>query len=394
MDLKQIYLFLLILSAFISISVFEIFVVIGVLWAFYEFFKSRKIEGVLKLPVLVFGGVSVLSTVFFAPKMIAKSIEEGIFQFLYFLKIKADRDLAFKLIIFFIIIGILLLPVVFYKYYRFSQPIPVWGSTFETGQFYGMFAVMSAFLGFYFYKEKDKKFILFAFLSLLFFVVLVLTHRRSPLLGFMIAGYLSFIVLYLNGYMKKVLFWGANIFLSVLIIGGYFYLSKTDVRFQTLNDILLGKKEISFNNLNRISNSRVGIGIDAVNVIKEDIKQGNWLNLLIGHGVRSGYYLPHKYSPKNWYKYESVFILSEFIEKGIIGLVAVIAVFFLAFKRFITVRIKEPFDIVAMGLFVPLLIHLIGSVFTFFWDALLPMYLLLFKIGEMYFDSRYADQQK
>ncbi|WP_457636410.1 O-antigen ligase family protein [Persephonella sp.] len=385
MDLKQTYLFLLVLSAFISISVFEIFVAVGLLWAFYEFLKNRRTEGVLKFPVLAFGSVSVLSTVLYAPKMITKSIEEGIFQFLYFLKVKADRDFVFRLIIFFIIIGILLLPVVFYKYYRFSQPTPVWGSTFETGQFYGMFAVMSAFLSFYFYSKKDKKFILFAFLTLLFFVVLVLTHRRSPLLGFMVAGYLSFVVLYLNGYMKKVLFWGANIFLSVLIVGSYFYLSKTDVRFQVLNDIVLGKKELNFNTLNTISNSRIRIGIDAVNIIKNDIKQGNWLNLLIGHGVRSGYYLPHEYSPKNWYKYESVFILSEFVEKGIVGLMAVIGIFFLAFKRFVTVKIKEPSDIVALGLFVPLLIHLIGSVFTFFWDALLPVYLLLFKIGENYF---------
>ena len=64
---------------------------------------------------------------------------------------------------------------------------------------------------------------------------------------------------------------------------------------------------------------------------------------------------------------------------------AVIGIFFLAFKRFITVKIKEPSDVVALGLFVPLLIHLVGSIFTFFWDALLPMYLLLFKIGENYF---------
>ncbi len=385
MDLKQTYLFLLVLSAFISISVFEIFVAVGLLWAFYEFLKSRRTEGILKFPVLAFGGVSVLSTVLYAPKMTSKSIEEGIFQFLYFIKVKADRDFVFRLIIFFIIIGILLLPMVFYKYYRFSQPIPVWGSTFETGQFYGMFAVMSAFLSFYFYLKKDKKFILFAVLSLLFFIILVLTHRRSPLLGFIIASYLSFVVLYTNGYMKKLLFWGANIFLSVLIVGGYFYLSKTDVRFQVLNNIVLGEKELNFDTLNRISSARIGIGIDAVNIIKNDIKKGNWLNLLIGHGVRSGYYLPHEYSPKNWHKYESIFILSEFIEKGIIGLIAVLGIFFLAFKRFVTVKIKEPSDIVALGLFVPLLIHLIGSVFTFFWDALLPMYLLLFKIGEIYF---------
>ncbi len=387
-NFKESYIFLLFLSAFLSISVFEIFVAVGLLWAFYEFLKSRKAEGVLKFPVLAFGSVSVFSTVLYAPKMISKSIEEGIFQFLYFLKVKADRDFVFRLIIFFIIIGILLLPVVFYKYYRFSQPVPVWGSTFETGQFYGMFAVMSAFLSFYFYSKNDKKFILFAFLALLFFVVLVLTHRRSPLLGFMIVSYLSFVVLYLNGYMKKVLFWGANIFLSVLIVGGYFYLSKTDVRFQIFNDVFLGKKELSFSSLNRISSARIGIGIDAINIIKNDIKQGNLLNLLIGHGVRSGYYLPHKYTPKHFGKYESIFILSEFIEKGIVGLVAVLVIFFLAFKRFITTKIKEPSDIVALGLFVPLLIHLVGSIFTFFWDALLPMYLLLFKIGEMYFDRK------
>ncbi len=392
MDLKQKYLFLLVSSAFISISVFEILVVIGVLWTFYEFFKDRKIEGILKFPVLVFGSVSILSTLIYAQKMVVKSIEEGIFQFLYFFKIKINKDFVYRSISFFILIGILLLPVIFYKYYKFSEFIPVWGSTFETGQFYGMFAVMSAFLSFYFYLKKDKKFILFAVLSLLFFIILVLTHRRSPLLGFIIASYLSFVVLYMNGYMKKLLFWGANIFLSVLIVGGYFYLSKTDTRFQILNDIISGKKEINFHTLNRISSSRVGIGLDAIEIIRNDIKQGNWLNILIGHGVRSGYYLPHKYNQKSWHKYESIFILSEFIEKGIIGLIAVLGIFFLAFKRFVTVKIKEPFDIVALGLFVPLLIHLIGSVFTFFWDALLPMYLLLFKIGEIYFKTRHTSQ--
>jgi len=391
MNLKQIYIFLLVLSAFISISVFEIFVVIGVLWFFYDFFRTKKMEGILKLPLLIFGGVSVISTVIYAKKMIAKSIEEGIFQFLYFLKTKVDKDFVYKLTIFFILIGILLLPVVLYKYYRFFQPIPVWGSTFETGQFYGMFAVMSAFLGFYFHSKNDKRSVIFAFLSLLFFVILVLTHRRSPILGFMVVGYLSFIVLYLNGYMKKFLFWSVNLLLSFLIIGGYFYLSKTDVRFQILNDIILGKKELNFQNLNRISNARVGIGIDAVNIIKNDIKRGNWLNLLIGHGVRSGYYLPHEYSPKNWYKYESIFIISEFVEKGILGLTAILLIFFLSFKRFITTKIKEPFDIVALGLYVPLLIHLVGSVFTFFWDALLPLYLLLFKIGEEYFRRKGAE---
>ncbi|SNZ06139.1 hypothetical protein SAMN06265182_0575 [Persephonella hydrogeniphila] len=386
MDYRLIYLYLLIISAFVSISVFEIFVVIGVIWAIYQIFKEKRLEGVLRYPVLVFSGVSVLSTVLFAPKMISKAVEEGVFQFLYFFKTGLKRESISRLLFFMVFIGILLFPVELYKFFKTGEFVPVWGSTFETGQFYGMFSLMALFFGFYFYYVGRKKLSFFMFfLTVFYFVILVLTHRRSPLLGYMIVGYLSFLVLYLNGYMKKILFWGANLILTVSLIGGYIYLSKTDVRFKILNGILLGEKEFNFQNLNRISNARIGIGIDAVNIIKNDIKEGNWINLLIGHGVRSGYYLPHQYSPKSWMKYESIFVISEFIEKGIIGLLAILTIFFIAFKRFVTTKIKDSFDIVALGLFVPLLIHLIGSVFTFFWDALLPLYLLLFKIGEVYF---------
>ena len=387
MSYKLIYLYLLITSAFVSISVFEIFVAVGVLWAVYEIFKEKRLEGSLRYPVAVFGGVSVLSTILFAPKMIAKSIEEGLFQFLYFLRQDLSKDNIKKLLVFLVFVGILLFPVELYRFFKTGQFIPVWGSTFETGQFYGMFSLMALFLGFYFYSAGRKNLGLFMFfLTVFYFIILVLTHRRSPLFGYMIVGYLSFIVLYLNGFMKKIVFWGANLVLTVFLIGGYIYLSKTDVRFQTLNDIILGKKEFNFQNLNRISSARIGIGIDAVNIIKNDIEKGNWVNLLIGHGVRSGYYLPHRYSPEGWMKYESIFIISEFIEKGIVGLLAILVLFFIAFKRFITVKIKDSFDMVVLGLFVPLLLHLIGSVFTFFWDALLPMYLLLFKIGESYFE--------
>ena len=165
-------------------------------------------------------------------------------------------------------------------------------------------------------------------------------------------------------------------------------MSQTDVRFKTLNNVIMGKEPLNYQTLNRISSARVGIGYDAVKIIQNDIKEGNYINLLIGHGVRSGYYLPHERSPKTWVKYESVFILSEFIEKGIVGLIAELFIIFIAFKTFLTVKIRGNTDIIALGLFIPLLIHIIGSVFTFFWDALLPLYLLLFKLGELYFSKR------
>ncbi|WP_456400352.1 hypothetical protein [Persephonella sp.] len=388
-DKKWVFVYLLIISSFISISLFEVFVVIGILWAGYEFFKERKFTGNLRFPVLAFSGVSMISTVLFAPKMVSKAIEEGIFQLLYFFRIDTDKRKFIWIVYLFIGIGFILIPIIVYRFLTEGQPRAVWGSTFEVGQFYAEFTIFLLLFAIVFFREKKYKKLVLTFVGILLFLfILYLTHRRSPILGFLLVSFLLFIVLYKNRIISKKVFIPVNLFILSSAVAGYIYLSLTDVRFQILNDILTGKQEISFHTLNRISSARVVIGTDAINIIKNDIKEGNWANLLIGHGVRSGYYLPHQYSPQNLYKYESVFILSEFIEKGSIGLIAIIAIFFIAFKTFLTVKITDNDDIIALGLFVPLLIHLVGSIFTFFWDALLPMYLLLFKIGEVYFRNK------
>ncbi|MBK3333183.1 hypothetical protein GWK41_08875 [Persephonella atlantica] len=343
----------------------------------------------MKYPVLTFSAVSMFSTVLFAPKMIFKAVEEGIFQLIYFYKTDVNRRTVRNVIYLFVFIGIFLLPVVFFKYFTVGETRPIWGGTFEVGQFYAEFALMTVLLGIAAWKEKDnRKIILYAGLFFIFAVVLILTHRRSPILGFFIIFVLLSFILSKNGIINKKIF--AGLIISSLVVGvsGYIYLSQTDVRFKTLNNVIMGKEPLNYHTLNRISSARVGIGYDAVKIIQNDIKEGNYINLLIGHGVRSGYYLPHERSPKTWVKYESVFILSEFIEKGIVGLIAELFIIFIAFKTFLTVKIRENADIIALGLFIPLLIHIIGSVFTFFWDALLPLYLLLFKLGELYFSKR------
>jgi len=387
--LKEGYILFLIISAFLSISLFELLVVVGILWLVYDFIKNRKLEGGLKIPVFAFSTTTVLSTAIYFPKMISKAVEEGIFQILYFFKIEKDQKTIKKIIISFLIIGVVLIPIIVYNYITLGRTKPIWGGEFEVGQFYGMFTLISFFSGIYFIKQKRAKFAFILFsLSLVFFIILILSHKRSPLLGFLFISYLTFFLMYKNKLIHKFLFIGLNLLLSVALITGYIYLSKTDHRFEVFNDMIFGKKEINYENINRFSSGRIGIGLDGINVIKNDIKEGNILNLLIGHGVRSGLYLPHQYSPKNWAKYESIFIISEFIEKGLVGLIAVVAIFYMAFKTFLTIKIEESFDIIALGLFVPLLIHLVGSIFTFFWDALLPMYLLLFKIGEIYFKNK------
>ncbi len=389
---REVYVYLLITSMFISISVFEIFVGIGLLWIIWDLIKKRALfEGSLKYPLVIYASVSVLSTAFFAPKMMGKSIEEGIFQFLYFFKVQPRQEFIRNIQFLFITIGVLLIPIVLYHYQKLGITTPIWGGQFEVGQFYSMFTIISGLLGLYFFKRNRALGTFFIVLSLIFFSILILSHRRSPLLGFLVVFYLLLFIFSKNKVLPKMAFVLTNLVFVISLVGGYVYLSKTDYRFKLLNNVIIGKEKFNLETLNSIGSNRVHIAIDAVNIIKTDLKQGNWINLLIGHGIRSGYYLPHVYSPKNFVKYESIFILSEFIEKGLIGLLAILAIFFIAFKTFISIKIKTDFDLVAIGLFVPLLIHLVGSIFTFFWDALLPAYLLLFKIGEVYFKKEAAN---
>ncbi|WP_456401541.1 O-antigen ligase family protein [Persephonella sp.] len=388
-NFKEIYIFLLIISAFISISIFEVFVVIGLLWLIFDFIKNRKFEGSLKIPITVFGITTVLSSALYFPKIISKAVEEGIFQFLYFFNMNITKKTISRIVTLFLSIGLLLIPLILYNYFNLGRTKAFWGGEFEVGQFYGMFSLISFFVSLYFFKKQNKRDgFIFLLISIVFFFILILSTKRSPILGFLVISYLTFFLLYKNNFFNKKIFWSLNAVLLIGIISGYTFLSMKDPRFQMLNKVITGQEEININSLNIIASSRVSFGIDGLRIIKNDIENGNYINLLIGHGVRAGLYLPHVTSPPGWERYESIFIISEFIEKGIIGLLAVLAVFYIGFKSFLSIKITNNHDVLALSLMIPLLIHLIGSIFTFFWDALLPMYLLLFKIGEVYFRNK------
>jgi len=390
LSVKEGYLLLLIVSAFISISIFEVLVVVGVVWALVDAVRYRKLEGRLKVPVLLFSSVSLLSTVIYAPKMIFKAVEEGLFQLLYFFRIDAGKRLVRRITTLFIGIGAVLLPAVFYHYITTGKTKMLWGGAFEVGQFYGLFALLSFLYALFHFRKGDRyRFLVYLILFFVFTSVLVISVKRSPILGFVVVLYLVFFILYRNGIFGRFFFYGLNVFLLTAVALGYIYLSHKDpVRYGILTQIVKGEKKLDFKTLDRLSSSRMAIGKDALRIIQKDIQEGNWINLLIGHGVRSGYYLPHKFDKKKRPKYESIFILSEFVEKGFLGLTAVLLVFFYAFKTFLTVRLREDFDLIGLGLFIPLMLHLVGTVFTFFWDAMLPMYLLLFRVGEVYFGKR------
>ena len=389
LNYREIYILFLILSAFISISLFEITVAVGLLVVIYDLFKRNIKVGALGKPLLVYSTDGIFSTLIFNIKQINKGIEQGLFQLIYFFNLKSlnTHKLALKVNYLFIFISIILIPIVIYKYKKTGFPAPIWGGVFEVGQFYSMFAITSFLLAIYFFK-REKKFvaIILLLLTFIFIGLVFFSHKRTPILGLFVVFYILLIVLFKNRIVNKVIFWGVNVLLLISFAGGYWYLSKTDSRFQVLNELLIGKRSITDETtLQTVSSSRYGIMKDALNIIKTDIDNKNFVNLLIGHGINSGSYLPHKLSPKTHVKYESFFLVSEFIEIGLIGMLAELTLIFIAFKKFLNLKITGNRDIYIISLFIPLLIHLVGITFTFFWDALLPLYLLLYRIGEEHF---------
>ena len=173
------------------------------------------------------------------------------------------------------------------------------------------------------------------------------------------------------------------VFASILVVslGGYFYLSKTDQRFKTLNQILLGKRKLDDRTMNIISSGRWAIFKEAIEVIERDIKEKNILHILIGHGTRAKEYL-HPESPIKQPRYESFFIITEFIERGLTGVIGILIIYTHYFSTILSFRLKREIDYYRLILIIPLGIHLVQTLFTYFWDAMLPMFMILFKISE------------
>ncbi len=378
------YIILLVIFSFFSISVYEGFVILGLLILFLK----RKIDkGVLSLPLAGFVGTTILSTTLYFPKMLIKSLSEGLFQFIYLLEVKeeeAKRALS-KLPYVFVLLGILGIPFLLYNWTKIGSYKVFWGGVFETAQFYTIFSFASFLIWIReinFQRKLSWDAVFYLILSVLFLVVVVLSHRRSYLLAVPIVFLILFILLRKNGFVSAKFLLLTS---STLLFGGagaYYYLSLKDIRFKTLNEVILGKRELNSQTINIISSHRYNIMLDGISIIKKDLEEGRYINLLIGHGIRSGLYLPHEKSPKNWERYESVILVSELIERGLLGLVSILFIYFLAFKKFISLKLKDKLEVIFLIAFIPLLIHLIASVFTFFWDALLPLYLFMFKFGE------------
>ncbi|RUM31090.1 MAG: hypothetical protein DSY32_01465, partial [Aquifex sp.] len=349
MSKTEVILYSLIVSAFASITIFEGIVLLILGLVLYEALKERKFNGSLSRGIFLYSFSTLISTATFYTRKFFKGVEEGLFSFIYFLNFKREEVKSFsknfpKLLF---VISLILIPVVLYKFYKYGEPKPIWGGTFEVGFFYALFSINTFLL---FLKERR---IVYIPLFLIFLLIVFLSAKRSMILAFFVIFYLTLFLLFRSKKVKGLAFWSINLLIVLSLIGGYLYLSQKDNKFKTLNDIILGKKELNYRNLNIISSGRLNLLLEGISIIKEDLEKGRFLNLLIGHGVRAGEYLPHKYGMTQ-HRYESIFVVSELVERGILGLLGILYIYWVYFKKVLSFRIGRDEDLYTYLLAVPL----------------------------------------
>ncbi|MCS6957284.1 MAG: O-antigen ligase family protein [Aquificaceae bacterium] len=363
--------------ALLSITLFEALVILILIYLSFRAIRGKtKLGGKLFLPLVLHAISALTSTLLYYPAQFGKAVERSIFLLAYPFGglMKMDEKSLFRFNLFLVFMGLILIPLVFYRYRATGQPAMIWGGWFEVGAFYTIFAVAS--LSLFFYTRRIYYLLPFIiFVSIVFF-----TARRSAMLGLAFALIL-FAILTLKNLSKKALLG----IIGTLIVG--FGISTTllvekDPRYKTAFEVIGGERDLEDETLNIISSYRWEIAKAGIEVIKRDFEEGNWIPLLIGHGINSGYYLEPK-SPVGGV-YESVFILSEFIEKGILGLLSVLWVYWVYLRFLINFRILGKSDYLLMPMFLALGSHLMSSIFTFFWDAMLPLYLIMFRVVESF----------
>ncbi len=361
-------------SAFVSITLFEAFVIITLLYYAFHVLKERQTpKGILIKPLLLYAFPTFLSTAIYMPQYLNKGIERSLFLFVYPLGgyVKKSESLLQTLNLLLLFIGYALIPVVLYKFHKTGELAPLWGGWFEVSIFYSIFSLCALSL----FISKGRYFYLFSFFIFVGFVLL--SARRSTWIAFGIA--LLLLAFLLRKHLSFKLVVALSLLLSLMGGATFYLLVNKEERFRTFYDVLRGNKPLNDETLDKISSLRWQNFKAGMKVIERDIQEKNLLPLLIGHGINAGFVLEPK-SPVGG-TYESVLFISEFIEGGVLRLLGIAWIFVSYYSFVIRCRLNKQTVLLSPFLLSPSFIF-VGSIFTGFWDALLPLYLVWFRMVE------------
>ncbi|MFN3787305.1 MAG: hypothetical protein ACK4SW_02770, partial [Sulfurihydrogenibium azorense] len=330
MKSKENWLIVLFAAAYISISLFTALIV---LFLVYEIFKIVKrqltINGELKLSLFMIITPSLISTAVYGNlKEFTGVLSQTFFNISYFAKdmFNPTERLFYKVNLTIVIFCTVEAVITVFNYYRGLEQ-PIWGGVFEIGIVFSL-GSLSAFVMFLLEKDKLKKGV-YLILFLIFTFLVFYTGKRNPILGIFFSYVVLFVILLRFSHVgKKVLYALSGLFFVVVLAGTYVAFEKFP-KYKILVEAVFTGKTLSERELNEFSSARWEIGKKGLEVIRKDFENKNILPILIGHGYNAGARLDPP-SPVGR-SYESIFLISEFINIGLIGLLGLI---FLMYKYF------------------------------------------------------------
>lgn len=387
MKSKENWLIVLFAAAYISISLFTALIV---LFLVYEIFKIVKrqltINGELKLSLFMIITPSLISTAVYGNlKEFTGVLSQTFFNISYFAKdmFNPTERLFYKVNLTIVIFCTVEAVITVFNYYRGLEQ-PIWGGVFEIGIVFSL-GSLSAFVMFLLEKDKLKKGV-YLILFLIFTFLVFYTGKRNPILGIFFSYVVLFVILLRFSHVgKKVLYALSGLFFVVVLAGTYVAFEKFP-KYKILLEAVFTGKTLSEGELNEFSSARWEIGKKGLEVIRKDFENKNILPILIGHGYNAGARLDPP-SPVGR-SYESIFLISEFINIGLIGLLGLIFLMYKYFKFVLFTKLQSKDQIVALPFLVFPTYFLVGGIFSGIWDAILPLYFLMFGIAENYFKDQ------
>jgi hypothetical protein len=384
---KENWLIVLFAAAYISISLFTALIV---LFLVYEIFKIVKrqltINGELKLSLFMIITPSLISTAVYGNlKEFTGVLSQTFFNISYFAKdmFNPTERLFYKVNLTIVIFCTVEAVITVFNYYRGLEQ-PIWGGVFEIGIVFSL-GSLSAFVMFLLEKDKLKKGV-YLILFLIFTFLVFYTGKRNPILGIFFSYVVLFVILLRFSHVgKKVLYALSGLFFVVVLAGTYVAFEKFP-KYKILLEAVFTGKTLSEGELNEFSSARWEIGKKGLEVIRKDFENKNILPILIGHGYNAGARLDPP-SPVGR-SYESIFLISEFINIGLIGLLGLIFLMYKYFKFVLFTKLQSKDQIVALPFLVFPTYFLVGGIFSGIWDAILPLYFLMFGIAENYFKGQ------
>lgn len=380
--------YLLLVASFLSLTLFELLCSLLFLYTIFNF-KRLIDNSTLSVGVITYSLSTLLGTALFNTQMFFKALEQALLPLIFMSGKRIEVSISFFSITntIIMILGSLSLVVATFRYISIGEFKPIWGGPFEAGFISSLLSITFLTYSFVHLKDKNPGVSLAFFLAgILCSAMTVLISKRALVLALFACFLLLLFVVRKHINPKLVLISSALLLLSTA--AGFMYMKERDDRFKNLYQVITLQKDLDMQTLDTILSNRAYLFSKGLEVVKEDFHEGNIVNILVGHGVRPGFKLNLKEGDHREGSYESVFLLSEFIERGAIGLLGILLVyvsFFRILPRLSTLEIREL--VILPSLFL-LGIHLFSSIFTYFWDALLPLHILAYTLAHRYIQGR------